>query len=47
MRKPAAAGEAMVRCDYCGLNVPKSEALDADGRWYCSDAHRRLERDTR
>jgi uncharacterized protein len=47
MRKPAAAGEEMVRCDYCGLNVPKSEALDAGGRWYCSDAHRRLERGDR
>ncbi len=47
MGKPTAAGEAMVRCDYCGLNVPKSEALDAAGRWYCSDAHRRLERDAR
>jgi uncharacterized protein len=45
--KPSAAGEAMVRCDHCGLNVPKSEALAEGGRWYCSDEHRRLERDVR
>ena len=42
-----AAGEAMVRCDQCGLNVPKSEALAEGGRWYCSEGHRRLERDPR
>jgi uncharacterized protein len=45
--KAAAAGEAMVRCDHCGLNVPKSEALAAGERWYCSENHRRLERDSR
>ena len=37
--------EPMVRCDVCGLNVPRSEALPAPdagaARWYCSDAHRR------
>jgi uncharacterized protein len=43
----AAAGEAMVRCDHCGLNVPKSEALAEGDRWYCSESHRRLERDAR
>jgi len=37
-------GETMVRCDQCGLNLPKSEALADDDRWYCSDAHRRLRR---
>lgn len=39
------AGEAMVRCDHCGLNVPQSEALGDGGHWYCSEAHRRLRRD--
>jgi len=43
----AAAGEAMVRCHHCGLNVPKSEALAAGERWYCSEDHRRLERNSR
>ena len=33
--------EAMVACDICGLNVPQSEALAGNGRWYCSDDHRR------
>lgn len=32
--------EAMVPCDVCGLNVPRSEALTGNGRWYCSDDHR-------
>lgn len=40
------AGEAMVRCDVCGLNVPQSDALpgprtgDGSQRWYCSEPHR-------
>ncbi|HYS12074.1 MAG TPA: PP0621 family protein [Burkholderiaceae bacterium] len=34
--------EPMVPCDVCGLNVPKSEAFAGNGRWYCSDEHRRL-----
>lgn len=38
------AGEAMVRCEHCGLNVPQSEALTEGGRWFCSEAHRRLQR---
>lgn len=37
--------EAMVRCEACGLNLPKSDALAApDGggrRWYCCEEHRR------
>lgn len=41
------AGEAMVRCDHCGLNVPKSEAVAEGNRWYCSEDHRRLERNVR
>jgi uncharacterized protein len=32
--------EVMVACEHCGLNLPQGEALCADGRWYCSDAHR-------
>jgi uncharacterized protein len=34
-------GEAMVRCESCGLNVPQSEALADGPRWYCSEEHRR------
>jgi len=35
------ADETMVPCAACGLNVPKSEAFAGNGRWYCSDDHRR------
>jgi len=31
--------EAMVSCAACGLNVPQSEAVGHDGRWYCSKEH--------
>jgi uncharacterized protein len=41
--RPADAIESMVRCAHCGLNVPQSEALEAGGRWFCSEAHRRLQ----
>jgi uncharacterized protein len=43
-RSPAVA-EPMVRCEHCGLNVPQSEALADGGRWFCSEAHRHLQRD--
>jgi uncharacterized protein len=43
--EPSSPGETMVRCVHCGLNVPKSEALADGGRWFCSEAHRRLECD--
>ena len=29
----------MLRCDYCGVFVPKSEAVTTRGRHYCSGAH--------
>ena len=33
----------MVRCDYCGLFIPKHESLDTeDGHHYCSQEHKRL-----
>lgn len=40
-RKPA--GEAMIACVYCGLNIPLSESVkNHDGRYYCSEEHSRL-----
>jgi uncharacterized protein len=33
--------ETMVPCDVCGLNIPQSEAFAGNGRWYCSDEHRK------
>ena len=31
--------EEMVPCDVCGLHVPQNEALNHDGKVYCSTAH--------
>jgi len=33
--------EMMVRCEVCGLNLPRSDALGGDDRWYCGEEHRR------
>lgn len=49
LRGPTATGrsrgrdapEPMVRCDVCGLNLPQSEALVAQQRWFCCEEHRR------
>jgi uncharacterized protein len=38
---PPAAPETMVPCAYCGINLPRSEALEVSGRFFCSDEHRR------
>jgi len=35
------AGERMVPCSHCGINVPESEALTAGERYFCCDEHRR------
>lgn len=34
------AVEDMVRCQVCGINLPRSEALLSRGRIYCCDEHR-------
>src|SRR5437773_11361037 len=43
-RQPSAPPpiEPMVPCAHCGVNVPRSEALGAAGRFFCSEEHRRL-----
>jgi uncharacterized protein len=33
--------ENMVRCAHCGLHVPRSESVEGDGKFFCSDQHRR------
>jgi len=33
--------EDMVRCQVCGINLPRSEAILGRGRIYCCDEHRR------
>jgi uncharacterized protein len=35
-------GERMVDCSQCGVHLPVSEAIEAKGRYFCSDEHRRL-----
>jgi len=34
------AVEHIVQCAHCGLCVPEGESLLADGKHYCSEAHR-------
>jgi len=33
--------ELMVSCAHCGVNQPRSECVESQGRYYCCDAHRR------
>lgn len=35
-------GEDMVRCDYCGVHLPRSESVASEGKFFCSDEHRQL-----
>lgn len=37
--------EDMVRCAQCGVHVPKGECVQAQGRSFCSAAHRDAYRD--
>jgi uncharacterized protein len=42
-RKPEnKAAEDMVRCQVCGVNLPRSEAILSQGHFYCCDEHRRV-----
>ena len=36
----AIEGEPMRQCAHCGVHLPESEAIVADGRHYCSESHR-------
>lgn len=31
----------MVSCAHCGINLPKSESVSVDGKYYCCTAHSR------
>ena len=35
-------GEDMVRCIHCGVHLPRSESITSEGKYFCSDEHRRL-----
>jgi len=37
--------EDMVRCEHCGVHLPKHESILADNRYFCSEEHRRLHAD--
>jgi len=39
---PRADGERMVDCGQCGVHLPLSEAIQSQGRYFCSEEHRRL-----
>lgn len=34
--------EDMVRCEVCGVNLPRSEAFISRSRLYCSDEHLKI-----
>lgn len=36
--------ERMVDCSQCGVHLPLSDAVGEDGRYFCSEEHRRLYR---
>ncbi len=38
--EPAKAQD-MVSCAHCSINLPKSESLSVDGKYYCCKAHSR------
>ena len=40
--QPRAVAEDMVRCDRCGVHLPRSEGFLSQGRYFCTDDHRKL-----
>ena len=40
--KPLVKESELVRCAYCGVHLPRSEARQAEGILYCSEEHARL-----
>ncbi len=39
--------ETMVRCEHCGIHMPRSQAFLSDGHTWCGQEHARLgQRDT-
>lgn len=42
-KKASGHGEDMLRCNYCGVHIPKSESVTANGKYYCSEAHRQAD----
>ncbi len=40
--QPRTVAEDMVCCDRCGVHLPRSEGFLSQGRYFCSDDHRKL-----
>ncbi len=38
---PSDSPERMLECAHCKINVPETEGVHENGRFYCCDAHRR------
>ena len=36
--------ETFVACHKCGLHIPQQEAIESQGRYYCSESHRDADR---
>jgi uncharacterized protein len=43
-QRPAAprGAEDMVRCNVCGIHLPRSESLTSHGDFFCSEEHLRI-----
>jgi uncharacterized protein len=37
----AKADENMVRCEHCGIHLPRSESVTTHGTFYCTSEHQR------
>ncbi|MBE0509097.1 MAG: hypothetical protein K0A95_06280 [Chromatiales bacterium] len=42
-RRPESLSTDMVRCQHCGIHIPKHEALPRGEHYYCSPEHRDLD----
>lgn len=45
-RRSANRIERMLACAVCGVHVPESEVLRAEGKFFCCEAHRQARRTT-
>ena len=41
-RPPIKPAEDMVMCAHCDVNLPRSEALEAQGEFFCTSEHQKL-----
>lgn len=39
-KQDESAAEDMVCCAHCGVHLPRSEGIQAQGQFFCSAAHR-------